>query len=351
MKKRFIFAVSFMAGGLLIAFALAPLAAKTAGNKPAADEKKTAAPKPDAGVKYPADINKSRVVNQLRYMVGSVAITDLDIEAMRTDLGKLQAARRRGRKRRKARPVSRAEATRELITRSIVKLEAQKESLTISNARVENEIRAMKERASLSSDAEFRRVIERQTGHSFELWLRELPYQLMRQQIIQLRVRVPRPTEAEMRKFYNKNKKKVGFEVSYRMLVFRPRGISQERAFSRMAREAREKIAAKPSRFYRISTSYPRGKYRSYGYRSIFDVVQGNRRLAGLLANLPPGTVGPLFVDRGRYMIVQLRGRRATPFTKVRKLILQRLAEQKRRGSFQAWIEKRKKEIAIIEIK
>ena len=291
----------------------------------------------------PAKPARGELVNAVSYVVGDIPITRYDIAEMEKNLKYLQAP---GEK-------NRISATDELINRAIIQLEATQESLFVSDTRIENEIRRRKETSGITDEDEFQKAVTKQTGMPYQLWVQELPHQIMKSQIIQLKVQAPPPSEEEMEAFYKANKEKVGVEVAWREVVFRfhKTGPRSELNIAKIAREVEKKIQKEPNKFAQIAQSYPQAQYRGHGYKPLHELARANNELAGLLFNLQAGQLGPLFRRPSEYLLVMPTGKRATPFDKLRKIIYQRLTIDKVEEAFQQWLQNKKKEIAIIEIK
>ena len=312
--------------------------AGTAGAKGAKDVKGTAREAP-AG----------EVVNRIRFVVGDLAITELDIEQMKVNIKYLQKGR--------LVPEDARDPVEELIKRAIVRIEATRESLLITDARIEHEITKRKEAAGVTSDADFQKLVEKQAGMPYSLWLEDMPFQIQKRQIIQLKVQVPPPTTRELESFYRKNRDKVGTEVAWREMMFVPHGAADEMRISGIARDVYNALRRNPGSFARVARTHPENRSRSagaggyHGYEALHDLARGNNRLAGVLYQMSPGQLAPVFVENGRYYIIRLEGRRATPFDNVRRLIQGRVMLEKEEQEFLHWIQKKKKEIAIVEIK
>lgn len=289
------------------------------------------------------------VVNRVRYIVGDVAVTEMDIAEMNKNLPLLQRAG--------AVTSKKATAVEELIRRAIVDMEAKRESLLVTDTRIENEISRRKDAAGVTSDEAFQKLVEKQAGMPYTLWLEDMPYQILKRQLIQLRVEVPPPTTEDMEKFYRQNRDKVGMEVAWREIVFRPRSNSDELRVSKMAGDLWRKLNRNPNLFPGTAKKHPENASRYagaggyHGYVPLHELARNNNRLAGVLFQLRPGQLAPLFVENGRYYIIMLTSRRPTPFNKVRNLIRGRVMLEKEEQAFDDWIEKMKKEIAIVEVK
>ena len=294
-------------------------------------------------------------VNRVRYIVGNIPITDIDIENMRVKLSYLERRRPQDKKKAAAGP----DPAQELIKRAIVELIARRDSLLVSRARVENEIQKRKEAMGIHDESEFRRAIKKNTGMPYSMWEKEMPYQLIRRHLLQTQVPRDPPSEEEIHAFYEKNKKKFGMEVAYREMIFRFRNMREERVISSVAREAHKKVLVDPGKFSRVARNTPRNsspaRWRGgyYGYAPLYEIAKRDLFIAGVVSRFPAGRVTPLLRHpQGHSLVViMVLGRRPTPFDKIRAGIRRFLFIKKEEDSFDRWVNKKKKEFAIIEIK
>lgn len=290
------------------------------------------------------------IVNRVRFIVGSESITQLDIDLMKKRLLKTRKARGKN---------STKTAINELIEHAIVAIEAEKQTIIVSDLRIENEINRRMQRMGISNKKKFEKITQRETGIPYTIWLEELRYDLIKQQVVRIALTVPAATEREIEKFYRNNRRKVGVEIRYREMVFLTRGgIHNESKTSQIANEAYRKVRSNPSGFADVARNNPSNVASSkpYGglhnYVELSGIAQKNKILAGVLYNTGVGQVSRVFRDsRGRYMIIRLEARRPVPIAKVRDLIRQRLYFEKQGKVFENWMKKRKAEIAIVVVK
>ena len=346
---RLLVSVGLLCALLFIDGVIGGVAAET---KTAKDSKAADKAKPEPKNEPGADGEDPRTlpaVNRVVYIVGDVPITEMDVERM-------QARVKNNWKRRdkKYKKMSREEVVKDaLFRRAIVEMEARKESLLVSDKRIENEIQMRMEDSQMTDEEEFRKLVEKQTGMKYEDWLEDMPYQLLKQQLIRIKVQIEPPGDDEIEKFYQKNKKLMGYELTYQQVIFRANSVSDESRVNTLARKTQGKIQANPKQFSSIARSMG-GQYRFYRARPTFEMGKSKfeRRVAGLLFQLSNGQLGPLFVGDGRrYTIVMLLRKRTTPLAKIRQGIRNRLMMENVEKSFDKWIEKKKKETAIIEVK
>lgn len=283
-------------------------------------------------------------INSVRLLVGTRPITDIDYE----DGSALVKLFRRGR----ATP---KEVENFLIEKSIVDQVAEEESIVISDERIDNEIKRRMEMAKETEEEAFRERIERETQVPFRLWKESLRYQMLRQQILQIKVTIPQPDEKEIEKFYKENAHRVGVELLFREIVFPVAPtIAAEREIDRRARQVHSQVSANPASFGDVARSLPENvsPFKAGGgirlWIPIDELAREDRILAGVLYNLSRGAVSPVFRDStNRYRIVLLEGRRPVSLEKIREMIRMQLFYAKADESFERWIEERKRNLVI----
>lgn len=282
----------------------------------------------------------------VRYIVGETAITDRDIESVARHFK--GTARQRQEK-----------SVQMLIERAIIDREARAESIIVSEARLEHEINQRMQMAGISSEEAFRKSIERDSGMDFKLWKDELRYVLIRQQLVQIKLNVPRPEDAEVESFYRKNRSKIGEEVRFREILLRPSSgsLEEERRISTIARETQRALRGNPALFSGVArtlgdnVSPRRGAGGLYDFMAIHEVAEKDRVIAAVLHTLRTGQVSEVFRDRrGNYVILYLESKRPVPIDRIRELIRSRLYFEKEQEVFSAFLEERKKETVIREV-
>lgn len=285
--------------------------------------------------------NPGEAVNRIEYVVGDVPITRMDIDQAMENLT-------RGR--------NKDQAVELLITRAIVDMEARKQSIIVSDERIENEIEKRMEVSGIQDMDRFQKMVESKTRQSFRFWKEELRYELKRRQLLQISVNVPMPEQNEIQEFYRKNKQRFGYEVSYREILFPSTGsISEEREISRKANNVYRRISLDPSSFssvarnLRENISPMKNAGGLYTYQSIQEVASRSQILAGVIDRTSPGNVSRVFRDpaTGRYMIVKVEGKRSISLERVEDLIRQRLYMEQEEEAFEDWIRQKKKETSI----
>ncbi|MDF3820767.1 putative peptidyl-prolyl cis-trans isomerase [Leptospira sp. 96542] len=243
-----------------------------------------------------------------------------------------------------------------LIDRAIVDIAAEEESVQINEKRIEAEIQKRMEMQGITDIEAFKRSVQQQFGLPYDVWLDDLPYQIKKGQLLQIKVSPPLPSEQEIQNWYNKNKSKVGFEFKFREIIFTPANssIDEESKVFKELNDIRDKSLKDPS-FFRLVASGPRNesRYRISGglinWIPTFELFKTQPTTASVLSQVGgQGRISEVYRDeRKRYCLVIVEGMRPTPLDAVRKGIQGLLFRDKEQSSFEDWIANTRKNTSI----
>ncbi len=242
-----------------------------------------------------------------------------------------------------------------LIDRAIVDIVAEEESIQVNEKRIEAEIQKRMDGQGISDIEVFKKQVTTQFGQPYEVWLEDLPYQIKKGQLLQVKISPPMPSEQEVLNWYNKNKAKVGFEFKFRELIFSPNNssIDEETKIFQELNEIRSKSMKDPS-FFKLVASGPRNESRhkaSGGFVNwvpTFELFKSQPTTASVLSQVAEGKVSEVFRDdRKRYCLVFVEGIRPTPLDAVRKGIQGLLFRDKEQATFEEWLVNTRKTTTI----
>ncbi|GBF51164.1 peptidyl-prolyl cis-trans isomerase [Leptospira ryugenii] len=242
-----------------------------------------------------------------------------------------------------------------LIDRAVVDIAADEESIQVNEKRIESEIQKRMEAQGITDMEYFKKAVSQQFNMPYELWLEELPFQIKKAQLLQIKISPPLPSEQEVQNWYNKNKAKVGFEYKFRELIFSPTNtsIEEESKVFQELNEIRSKSMADPS-FFKLVASGPRNESRNRANGGLvnwiptFELYKTHPTTASVLAQVQQGKVSEVFRDeRKRYCLVFVEGMRPTPLDAVRKGIQGLLFRDKEQVHFEEWVANTRKTTSI----
>jgi putative peptidyl-prolyl cis-trans isomerase len=240
-----------------------------------------------------------------------------------------------------------------LIAKKIIEITADEETITVNQKRVESEILKIMENSGITDRATFEKSISDRMGMPFQVWVDELPIQIMKNQLIQIRVPVRPPSEEDIQKWYNQNKSKIGYEFKYREIAIIPRNTSfdEESRVSNEINQIKKEIKKDKSSFNLIASGPRNNSSLKSGYLDwtpIGEIYKQHKFVANYLMQLEVGQVSEIFRDEtNRYCILKVEGKRYTPIENIKRFIQNILQGEKIESSFDDWINERRKELPI----
>lgn len=233
-----------------------------------------------------------------------------------------------------------------LIEDALVLQKAEQESIIVSDAKVNNQIETIMKRLNISDLEDFKKRIERKQKLSFKAYKEELKISLYREQVISIAIGVSPPTEKEARAWYNKNKRKVGYQVKIKHILIRPkdRSFAEEKRVNKTIKDLRRRVIAGES-FESLARKYSQDSSSA---------AKGGDLGWVLLAELDPyfaaqvfrlrrrGQISPVIKSRSGYHVVKFLGKRVTPFEEISGRIMHLLYQMKTAAQFKKWVSKKK---------
>ncbi len=292
---------------------------------------------------YNSPIVSATVLNDVVAVVATAPITSIDLEEEIARLKKLKTKS-------KDKRALESQALDSLIGRALIDVIAQEESVTISPERVQNAIRKEMDMRGVLREAEFQKMVKRETGMDFETYKDELAQQIKTQQVMQLRVSVPNPTPSQVEEWYRHNKARLGKKYTFRMIYIPVAG--NELKVSQQMKAARAMGASSSSGFAKAATKYSHHSSASRGGlivdMRLDQVAQIDPILAGALNGTPKGATSQVFVgSNGGYYCVRVENTRAIGLDEVYDNVRAILYNQNEKIEYARWLKDQRKRVAV----
>ncbi len=233
------------------------------------------------------------------------------------------------------------------IENAIVTQKADEESIIVSDQRVENHIKNIMKSGNYDNLQDFKKSVEANEKLSFEEYKKELKISLTKQQVISIAIGVSPPTQKEAREWYNKYKRKLGYQVRMKHILIRLRNNSfaEEKRVNKRIKELRSRIISGES-FESIARRYSEDptSAKKGGDLGWILLAEIDPFIAGYVFRMnKKGQISKVIKSKYGYHIVKYLGRRITPYDSVRNKILNLLYQVKVKNQFKKWVSQKKR--------
>jgi putative peptidyl-prolyl cis-trans isomerase len=126
-------------------------------------------------------------INRIMAIVGKISISQLDFERGEEIYKALQKQKKQAKPQKGS---SKTQVLDFLIARAIIDITADEESIQAGEKNIEAEVDRLMKLSQISERAQFEKLIAEKTGLPFEIWINDLPYQIKRGQLLQVRVSI-----------------------------------------------------------------------------------------------------------------------------------------------------------------
>ncbi|MDY6967215.1 MAG: peptidylprolyl isomerase [Spirochaetota bacterium] len=237
------------------------------------------------------------------------------------------------------------------IENSLVKQTAEKESIIVSDKKIDNHMHKIMKSMNIPSIKEFRKIIENKEKISFKEYREELRASLITEQVMSIAIGVSPPTSEDAREWYKKNMKKLGFQVNIKHILIKPknRSFAEEKRVNKLISQLRKKIISGQP-FDKIAKKYSEDtkSAKNGGNLGWVNISELDPYFAGQIAKMRKvGQLSQIIKSNYGYHIVKYFGKRDVPFNLVSNKILNLLYQQKMMEQFNKWIAARKRESEI----
>lgn len=197
----------------------------------------------------------------------------------------------------------------------------------------------------------FMAFVEKKEKIDFFSFFDQMKVGIARQQIMSIAIGANPPSTEDAKKWFNKNKDKLGFEVHVKHILIIPKGnsLSDEKEANDKLEGIRKQVLAGES-FEKLAAKYSQDPGSSQNGGDIGWQMLG--QLDPYFANnvfqmSKKGEISKVFKSGFGYHIVKYIDRRPVTFEKVEQLILWKLHSENMAVQFEKWLDKRRNEASI----
>ncbi len=197
----------------------------------------------------------------------------------------------------------------------------------------------------------FMAFVEKKEKIDFYSFFDQMKVGIARQQIMSITIGANPPSSEDARKWFNKNREKLGYEVHVKHILIIPRGksLSDEKEANDKLDAIRKRVVAGES-FEKLAAKYSQDPGSSQNGGDLGWQMLG--QLDPYFANnvfqmTKKGQISKVFKSGFGYHIVKYIDRRAVTFEKVEQLILWKLHSENAAMQFEKWLDRRKNEASI----
>jgi len=202
----------------------------------------------------------------------------------------------------------------------------------------------------------FMDYVEKNEKMDFYTYFNEIRLRITREMIISLTIGMTPPSPEDARKWYNANRKKLGFEVHVKHILIIPRSgsLSDEREANKKADDIRQQIISNSASFESLAGKHSQdpGSAKNggdLGWQMIaqFDPYFANN-VAMLSESAKRGDISNVFKSNFGYHIVKYMGRRDITYEKAERMIMYMLYVERAQDQFKKWIQQKREEASVV---
>ena len=241
-----------------------------------------------------------------------------------------------------------------LINRAVVFYIAKQESVSISDARVEESFKQQMEAQGIKNKEVFERLIKKQLGFTLAEYREEMRFTLLTQTILQMRVQIPVPEEKEIEAWFKKNKKKLGKKYKIHLIrkKYKTNDVKDELSVNRLLDEARNEALKNFSSAAKKYSDHPsKSKGGALGWMNEQEIYSLDKYVLNAVLQYTQQQgrgITPVFKGTGYYYIVKIEAYRSVELSDVHEFVKGMLYNVKRVEAFQHWLEQERKRLSVL---
>lgn len=194
--------------------------------------------------------------------------------------------------------------------------------------------------------------IEKKEKIDFFSFFDEIKVSIAREQIMSVAIGTNPPSPEEAKKWYKKNKSKLGYEVHVKHILIIPksRSLADEKAANSTANDIRKQLMSNPGSFESLAAKYSQdpGSAKNGGDLGWQMLAQLDPYFAGHVYKMKKyGQISGVFKSGFGYHIVKYLSKRAVSYESVEKMIMYKLYTENSQQQFKKWVKQKKDEASI----
>ncbi len=233
------------------------------------------------------------------------------------------------------------------IDEMLILQEAEAQSIIVSDAKVDNQIKKIMERMNISTMDSFKERVERAENMSFDEYREEIKNSLVTEQVMSIAIGVTPPTRKEAMEWYKMNKDKLGFEMNLKHILMRVKNnsLAEEKRVNEEMKKVRRRLEGGESfESLAIALSEDPATANKGGDLGWVVIAELDPYMATQVFRLnQPGQLSGVIKSSYGYHIVKFLGKRPITYDAVENKIFNLLFQQKITEQFAKWVVQRRR--------
>lgn len=232
------------------------------------------------------------------------------------------------------------------IEESIISQTADRESIIVSDKKVDDNINKIMKRMNVNSLDIFKKIIEEKEKTPFDEYREEVRKSIMMELVMSIAIGVSPPSTKDAEDFYKKNIKQMGYEINYSQILIKLKDESFEenKRVSQITKDIYDKLG-KGALFNDLAKQFSedsatKAKGGNAGWTVLSTLAKEDLILANNLYKtfLVDNKKLNIIKSERAYLIVKLNEKRPTSFESVQSDILNLLYQQRLAEQFKKWV-------------
>ncbi len=281
-------------------------------------------------------------INYFTATVGPIGITAIDLE---NEIRKLRKSRV---------PIKRPRtiahlALDSLIEQAIIEYTAKNEAITVSEVRIDNEIKREIKTKGIGSEKKLRKQLK-QFSIKWKDFRKNIYRKIMTRRVVQQKIKLSLPSQKEIENFYAKKSQKFSYKYYYRLIAvpFKAGNTQDELRANKIIVQAQKMAKKNFARAARLYSKHPSKKNGGLiGWQKLNEITLINPQLPALIQQSPLNLVSQEYPLGNTYFVVKVEKKRKARLSELKELITNILYGQKQQQKFSEWLLEERRRLAV----